>query len=125
MWSYSKDPSNSPVDAVRFMIGDTDEANPLLDDGEIEYVLKNHNMNANESAYYCVVSIVARLSAMVDKTAGKVSIHYSQMADHYKLLLSTLEQYKVQEIVPASSCTTDMNGNPKPPVFYKGMHDND
>lgn len=38
-WIYSGDPSGSPKDAVRFLLGDTDPADPLLTDGEINFLL--------------------------------------------------------------------------------------
>lgn len=37
MFSYSADPSTSPGDAVRFLVGDTDEDEYFLEDEEISW----------------------------------------------------------------------------------------
>ena len=38
-WTYSGDPTDSDRDAVRFEVGDTDENDRLLSDGEVTYCL--------------------------------------------------------------------------------------
>ena len=41
-WTYSGDPSNSPKDAVRFWVEDTDSSAWQLSDQEINFVLTQY-----------------------------------------------------------------------------------
>jgi hypothetical protein len=38
-WSYNHDPANSDLDAVRFLVTDTNHEDKLLDDNEINWLL--------------------------------------------------------------------------------------
>ena len=44
-WTYSGDPSSSELDECRFLISDTDEASPILQDEEIKYIIESANGN--------------------------------------------------------------------------------
>ena len=41
-WSYSGNPATSDIDALRFMLKDTIEEDPILQDEEIQFILDNY-----------------------------------------------------------------------------------
>lgn len=85
MWTYSNDPSVSAKDSVRFLVGDTDPNEPLMQDEEIHYLLNRYS-SADKTAYYAALAIAAKLSKRADTSAGKVSVSYSQLAQMYREL---------------------------------------
>ena len=38
-WTYSGNPANSQVDECRFLLGDTNESAPIMQDEEIQYII--------------------------------------------------------------------------------------
>lgn len=91
-WTYSGDPSNSSKDAVRFMIGDTDSTDPLLQDEEITYLVTIHAA-VGMAAVGAARAIAARFSREGDKarTVGDLSLseslsqksfQFHHLADH-------------------------------------------
>lgn len=62
-FTYSGNPASSASDLIRFKVGDTDENNYFLEDGEITYILSQYNtLNS---------SIIAAYEAMAAKAAGR------------------------------------------------------
>jgi len=87
MWTYSGDPSDSEKNAVRFLLQDTNESRPLVQDEEIDWLI---TQNANlylAAAALCDV-LVAKTGAMRSKTIGEFRISYS--SDFYKMLGASL-----------------------------------
>lgn len=89
-WSYSGDPRNSPKDQVRFLVGDTDESDPLLLDGEINYLLSTYQNNPFNAAIRACETIMAKFSRMVDETVGGVKISFSQRIKNMNLTRTML-----------------------------------
>jgi hypothetical protein len=82
-WNYSFNPESSAKDEVRFLVGDTNSKQPLLQDEEITYLLnKYNNYPLNASVRACEM-IIAKFSRMADETVGSVSKSFSQMATAY------------------------------------------
>lgn len=82
-WSYGGDPSASAKDAVRFLIGDTNPKDQLLQDGEITYVLGQYNQAPPNAAIQCCEAILAKFARMVDEKVGLVDIKFSQKIKQY------------------------------------------
>ena len=59
-FTYSGNPETSTLDAVRFMIGDTNPCDPLLQDEEINYLIGQH---ANDSSNGPLMAAVFRQAA--------------------------------------------------------------
>ena len=91
--TYSGDPTNSPLDEVRFLVGDT---GPQFDlnNAEINYQL--HIVYGNPfppntppaqgnylPAAYCADAIAAEYKKKCDKAVGDLHISYSQMAKQF------------------------------------------
>lgn len=106
MWTYSGDPTASPLDEVRFLTGDTIQTDQLAQDGEIAYAIKLVYGNTPPAsgnylpAAYVADSIHARLSRYADKTVGDLSITYSQRAKNFSDLASKLRQRATLATVP-------------------------
>lgn len=99
-WSYSGNPSSSLKDQVRFLCGDTDQTDPLLLDGEINYLLSFYNNAPLNAAIRACETLQAKFSRMVDETVGSVSIKFSQRVDAMNKIKGTLIQRLATEGIP-------------------------
>ena len=85
-WSYSGDPADSALDAVRFLIGDTDTNDQLLDNEEILWT-NNQVTGSNtattalyETSYRCMVAIASKFSRLADQSVGDLKVDMFQKA---------------------------------------------
>jgi len=109
-FTYSGDPSASPLDEVRFLIGDTDVTDPQLLDGEINYNLKLiYGLNPPASgnflpAAHCADAIAAKYTrAAESKAVGDLSISFAQRVKQYRDLGAKLRQRATLAGVPIFS----------------------
>lgn len=132
MWTYSGDPSSSDKDEVRFLVGDTDTADQLASDEEINYAL------ATWLPVYGTKFWVA--AAVAEQIAGKFARETSYSADGVSINLGELQQKFNERAVQLRAAhhsllvggTPDVGGispyelDPltKPLDFGTGMHDN-
>ena len=134
-WSYSGDPSTSDKDAVRYLIGDTDEDNPLVNDEEIEYILSIEG-NVIRAGAMVAESIAGKFSRRADRTIGDYSEKFSQIHQQYLSLAEKLRrQAKFKSsfkaipfaggISKSDKKTTEGDTDREKPAFKKGMMDND
>lgn len=118
-WEYTGDPEESEKDAVRFIIGDTDASDPLLQDEEIEYTLNNNSMNIRLAAIKCVDAIIAKLSRQVDSTIGPMQVKAEAKWTHYRALrIQLLRESGLTTAAPFASPQATTPG-----AFRVGMHD--
>lgn len=92
VWNYSGDPDSSAKDQVRFLIGDTDSKDKLLNDAEIRYLLKLYNQFPMNAAIRACEVIIAKFSRLADETVGQVRITFSQKAKAYATLRAQLQE---------------------------------
>ena len=78
-WTYSGDPATNNRDAIRFMIGDTDTNDQLLNDAEIAYELAQNSSGLYRTAASALRGIIAR-GRFVDKSVDGLSVSASQRA---------------------------------------------
>ena len=88
-WTYTGDLTD-PTQEVRFLIQDTDESYPIFTDAEVAYALGASADNARKAASVLVQRLMARYAAMADTTELDLSVRASQLYDHYKDLLTSL-----------------------------------
>lgn len=85
-WTYT-DPTTSDKDAVRFLVGDTDSTEPLVQDEEIEYVLTLRATVAGDVNYWAAAdvaeAIAAKFARQIDKSVGSLQGSFKQKHDHY------------------------------------------
>lgn len=114
-WTYSGDPSSSEVDEYRFLLGDTDPEEPILQDGEIQYIVDtytNHNTRLfhlyDAAANYFARQIERKVGPIEEKPQERMR-HFRYKANYYRDLVKG-----VGLSLPISSKS----------IFKKGMHDN-
>lgn len=88
--SYS-DALSSPLDEVRHLIGDTDIDEPLFSDAEIMYEIGKASDSVTVAARACCRAMMARYARMADTSELDLSVKASQLYDHAKDLLNTLQ----------------------------------
>lgn len=114
-WTYSGDPANNARDKVRFLIGDTDTNNQLLNDAEIAFLLAQWNDDAYVAASHACDSLSAKFAAKSDysKSVGDLSIstQYGTQADRYKALGASLAAQASQSAPPSPTFYTNDAGD--------------
>ena len=60
-WTYSGNPANSQVDECRFLLGDTNESAPIMQDEEIQYIIDTYGSNENQVLYQLQQSLQGTL----------------------------------------------------------------
>jgi hypothetical protein len=84
------DPADSPVDAVRFLLGDTGTPSQLSD-AEITFAL-DQNANIYGAAALCARALAARYARQVDTRFETVESKYSQLRSSFENLARSLDQ---------------------------------
>lgn len=131
-WTYSGNPASSPKDTVRFLIGDTDSCDQLLQDDEIVWVLGIYNNTPNNAAIRCVETIMSKFSRLMDESVGQVKLTYSQRAKGYRDMLRDLKnRLAIEDMQPfaggilrSESQIAACNTNRIRPDFTKHMMEN-
>ena len=91
-WTYSGDPSASSLDAVRFLIGDTDPTDRQLSDEEILYLTTQRTSDYGAASSACL-ALVAKYSRQVSTYVGDLRVAAEQRQEHYQQLH---EHYNIQ-----------------------------
>lgn len=131
-WTYSGDPSSSTRDEVRFLIGDTDETDPQLNDQEVEYLLAANGDNSQLAAASCADAIASKYTRLVNKSVGDLSISYGERAQKYTELAGKLKGDATIALaapycggISVSDKEIDPdNSDQVRPHFKVGVHDN-
>ena len=76
-WTYSRDPSVSDRDKVRFLIGDTDVDDQLISDEEIDWLLTEESSVTSASVRACE-TVAAKFARLADKSVGDLRLSLSQ-----------------------------------------------
>ena len=88
-WTYAGDPAAQPRDAVRFLVGDTDAADPLASDEEIAWALARHG-TATAAAAAVARAIAAGFARSVQRSVGDLGVNLAQRHAHYLALADRL-----------------------------------
>ncbi|MNU34905.1 hypothetical protein D3C71_234920 [compost metagenome] len=114
-WTYSGDPAASDLDRYRFLLSDTIEAEPILQDGEINFILAEYP-DHNHRMYELFSKAADLFSREIKKSLGPQSQdptarlnYFVDRAKHFKSLTTTAG-------FPSPPCVK--------PIFGIGMHDN-
>lgn len=115
-WSYSGNPSASDTDKYRFLIGDTNENEPILSDQEIEYVVATYTQHTKR--LYVLFDRAADFFARaVKRSLGPQSEDPTERQKYF----AAKALYYSKLSVSASGFTAVDYGCA---IFTKGMHDN-
>ena len=133
-WTYSGDPRDSDRDAVRFLIGDTDDTDQKVSDEEIAYLL-TQNGNVFKASAMAARGISANYSAKVkEKMVGDLRITYIDRAKGYEELATRLEAQAASGTVLAlapyaggisvdDKATQVADSDWDTPAFWRGQFD--
>lgn len=126
-WSY--DPNLSePKDKVRFLIGDTNESDPWLEDEEIEAMLDIYSGDIYLAAAACADSLAARFAMRPDETMGELTSDARAKADYFKRLARELRLRAPKTITAGGLSLSDKRQAEQDmdrvkPYFKRGLHD--
>ena len=116
-FSYSGDPLSSPVDECRFLIGDTDENDHIMQDEEIEYLISQSGTNVNLLRYNLFSHAATVYAKAIKRSLGPQSEDPTQRLNFFK---QQAEEYKYK----LSSQGVSLPKFSYPKIFRKGMHSN-
>lgn len=88
-WTYTSDPAGVPRDAVRWHLGDTDQARPLAQDEDIDFAL-GLDSNPRKAAAMVATSLAARFGRSAGITIDGISIDMSKRAEEFRALATRL-----------------------------------
>ena len=98
-WSYSGDPSSSPMDEVRFLTGDTRSEEPILSNEEILYHIRmaygsRPPATGNFLAAAYAADLMAARSAgeVTSESVGDISVSYGERSKNFTDLASQLRR---------------------------------
>jgi hypothetical protein len=132
-WSYSADPSTSPLDEVRFWCQDVKESRQLLSDEEIEYLLEKWYVQSGSVVWVASVAcevIAAKMTPEVNASADGVSVNIGELQQRYINLAQRLrDQSRAEmddEVTFPSEALWSQADDPRiePLVFGVGFMDN-
>jgi len=95
-WSYSGNPKGNEVDAVRFLIGDTNPKDKQISNCEIEFQLDEQG-SVLEAAICCVQGLIALYARDFDDNLKTKS---AQVTANYREMLKTLEEKRNSNLDP-------------------------
>lgn len=132
-WSYSGDPSESEVDEIRFLIGDTDTSDQLIQDEEIQFLYDQWYPVHGTTFYVASIAcetIAAKLAREISYSADGVSVSLSELQAKFKAQAETLRQQHKDLLVGGAPDVGGISayGEPDmglaPFIFGTGMGDN-
>lgn len=98
MWTYDVTNINTSsasgrLNAVRLLVGDTDESDQLLQDEELRFALSQNNNNIYKTAAWACQSLAAKFARMVDtQLDGALEQKYSDRIKHYTMLATQMAE---------------------------------
>lgn len=116
-WTYSGNPSDSQLNEIRFIIGDTNEAEPIMQDEEIEYLITEYGNNKNLLMYQAFIRAATLFARDIKRSLGPQS---EDPTDRLKFFKDQANSYKSKLAVAGISVPTYNY----PKVFHKGMNSN-
>ena len=116
-FTYSGDPSLSELDECRFLLGDTNQAAPIMQDEEIKYLINKYGANANVRNYQLFMRASTLFSRDIKRSLGPQSEDPTSRLEFFK---AQAEYYK--SLIVASGISVPKYAYPK--AFRRGMHSN-
>lgn len=116
-WSYSGDPSTNKVDECRFLLGDTIEESPIMQNEEIQYIIDTCDNNDNKLKYMLFSRAATLFARDCKRSLGPQS---EDPTERIKYFTDQANYYKTQLSVSGLSLPKYSHGK----VFYKGMNSN-
>jgi hypothetical protein len=131
-WTYTGDPASSDRDAVRFLIGDTDQAEKLVSDEEVDWALQVTNNAIYQAAHDLCVTLAAKYARLAtSKSVGDLSLSYSDRSAAFYSLADRILDLASRRDVPTpwispknlQTATLRSELGMQGHEFYTGVHD--
>ena len=116
-FTYSGNPSTAELDECRFILGDTNETAPIMQDEEILYIINKYGTNANVRNYQLFMRASTLFSRDIKRSLGPQSEDPTSRLDFFK---EQAEYYK--SLIVSSGISVPKYAYPK--TFGRGMHSN-
>lgn len=117
MFTYTGKPGEVQLDTYRFLIGDTDENSPIMQDEEITYLISQANGDENLLRYLLFNQAAIIFSRDIKRSLGPES---EDPTERLKFFTSQASIYKAKSAVTSIS----IPAYTYPKVFRKGMMEN-
>lgn len=116
-FSYSGDPMHSQLDECRFLLGDTTEANPIMQDEEINYIIAQSGSNVTLLRYNLFTQAATFFARDIKRSLGPQSEDPTARLDYFR---QQAAEYKSKLTSRGVSLPTYSY----PKIFRKGMQSN-
>ena len=116
-WSYSGNPAASKLDECRFLLGDVNEAAPIMQDEEIHYIISQAGTDENKLRYELFKQAATIFARDIKRSLGPQSEDPTARLSFFR---EQAEIYKVK--LTSAGISLPKYAHPK--VFTKGMHNN-
>lgn len=128
-WSYSGDPGASPLDELRFILGDTDTTDQQLSDEEVLFLLREHGGSVATAAVAACRRLIAKYTRCIDQKTGDIDLKFSSRLAQYNDLFSHLRAGIVPTPYAGGISVSDIetvreDTDRQGPIFALGMLDN-
>ena len=129
-FTYGNDPAASDVDAVRFLVGDTNADRPLLDDREVEWAIAQYP-DQHLAAASLADHLFGVYASKGDFKVGPINKSYSKVADLFRQKAAQLRDEACKGAVPSFPATSksakqilESNSDLPSPQILVGISDN-
>lgn len=133
-WPYivGSPPPQTCIDTVRFILGDTLESDPQLQDGEVVGLLAQNVGDPYQSAIEGCRALATRYARQADKSVGDLRISASQKSKAYEAMVLQIQAQAIRFATPVSYAggiseadrQIDLEDDDRvEPAFSKGMMD--
>jgi hypothetical protein len=130
-FSYTDNPAEVTIDAVRFEIGDTDESKMLVSDAEINYALSKTGSNVLRACAricHALAAKFARAESVRTSTytteKGLISKKFKDMAAAFIARSTAATSFLCPSIEVSEKETHSEDTSIVQPAFSRGQHDN-
>lgn len=96
-WTYSGNPSTSTTDEVRFLVGDTVEDDPLLQDEELAYLVTEYGGDTLRAAAAACDQLANRFARDVTKSGDGLSISSGERHRQFAERAAALRKQKAEK----------------------------
>ena len=102
-WTYGGNPAASALAAIRFLTGDTDTNDQLINDEEIAWT--NNQVTGSDTAttalyevsYRVMIAIASKFSRLADQSVGDLKVDMFQKATNAREQAALLKQQALRE----------------------------
>ena len=116
-WSYSGDPSESEIDALRFQLSDTDASNPIFTDEELQFLLDEYGESPDVLTYQVFSIAASKFARQIKRSLGPQSEDPTSRMNYFRAKAAEAKKRLATKGLYLPTYQA-------PKQFYKGMMDN-